>query len=178
MFLELVTDIATHVNLNGEYAVEFATDGVFLLIFIQFWRTDELCRVFLKRTSRLQGQTSAEMCLISYLMGVSYSYLTTPNLICSTGCSARSIQLIDQRPYSKFSVQSPPRFEELNLPQLMHKKSSSVFGKIDFFSVLRYLVISFGGCLELDWVQLSPELSKVRIIISSKPSLSPPTMTP
>ena len=148
MFLELVTDIATHVNLNGEYAVEFATDGVFLLIFIRLWRSDELCRVFLKRTSRLQGQTSAEMCLISYLMGV---LSTTPNLICSTGCSARSMQLIDQSPYSEFSVQSPPRFEELNLPQLMHKKCSSVFGKIDFFSVLRYLVICLGGCLELDW---------------------------
>ena len=175
MFLELVTDIATHLNLNGEYAVEFATDGVFLLIFIQFLRTDELCRVFLKRTSRLQGQTSYGMCLISYLMGV---LSTTPNLICSTGCSARSIQLIDQSPYSKFSVQSPPRFEEHNLSQLMHKKCSSVFGKINFFSVLRYLVISLGGCLELDWVLLSPELSKLRIIISSKPSLSPPTTTP
>ena len=161
MFLELVSDIATHVNLKREYSVEFAVDGVFLLIFIRFWRVDELCRVFLKRTSRLQGLTSAEMCLLSYLMG---AVSTTPKLVCATGCSARTVELLDQSPYGTFSVQSPPRFEELNLPQLMHKKCSSVFGKIDFFSVLRYLVISLGGCLELDWVLLSPELSKVRIV--------------
>ena len=103
MFLDLVTDIATHVNLNGEHAVEFATDGFFLLIFTQLWRTDELCRVFLKRTSRLQGQTSAERCLISNLMEV---LSTTVNLICSIGCGVRYIQLIYQSPYSKFSVQS------------------------------------------------------------------------
>ena len=127
MFLELATDIATHVNLNGEYAVEFATDGVFLFIFIRFWTSDELSKVFLKRTSCLQGQTSAEMCLISYLNGV---LSTTPNLICSTGCSVRSIQLIDQSPYSKFSVQSPPRLEEFNLPQLMHKRCSSFFARL------------------------------------------------
>ena len=169
MFLELVSDVATHVNLNREYSVEFAVDGVFLLIFIRFWRADELCRVFLKRTSRLQGLTSAEMCLLSYLMG---AVSTTPKLICATGCSARTVELLDQSPYGTFSIQSPPRFEELNLSQLMHKKCSSVFGKIDKYSisVLRYLVISLGECLELDWVLLSPELSKVRIVFLVKQS--------
>ena len=166
MFIELMSDIATHVNLNREYAVEFAVDGVFLLIFIRFWRVDELCRVFIKRTSRLQGLTSAEMCLLSYLMG---TLSTTPKLICATGCSARTVQLLDHSPYASFSIQSPPRFEELNLPNLMHKKCSSVFGKIDFFSVLRYLIISLGGCLELDWVLLSPELSKVRVVLLARP---------
>ena len=158
MFLELVEDLATQVNSSGEYAVEFATDGVFLLSFVRFWHGDQLCRVFLKRTGRVQGQTQAEVCLISYIMG---AISTRPRLVNCTGSSARTVQLIDQSPYSPCGVQSTPRFEELNLTTLMHKKSQSVFGRIDFFSVLRYLVNSLGGSTELDWVLLSPELSKV-----------------
>ena len=158
MFFEIVTDIGTHIIANNENAVEFAIDGVFLLGFIRFWRADQLCRVFFKRTSRLQGPTSAEVCLLSYLMG---AFSPKPNLISCTGCSARTVQLLDQSPYGNFSIQSPPRFEELKLSQLLHKKNNSVFGWIDFFSVVKYLVVSLGGCIELDWVLLSPELSKV-----------------
>ena len=161
MFSVLIADIGSHVNASGEYSMEFASDGAFLLIFIRFWRAEQLCRVFLKKTSRLQGQSSAEICLLSYLIS---AISTTLALVSCTGCSARTIELLDQSPYSPYGVQSPPRFEELNLQQLMHKKSCSVFGNTDFFSVLKYLVVSLGGCIELDWVLLSPELSRVRHI--------------
>ena len=153
-----MTDIGTHVNANNEYAVEFGIDEVFLLGFNRFWRFDQLFRVFLKRTFRLQGPTSAEVCLLSYFMG---AFSPKPNLISCTGCSARTVQLLDQSPYGNFSIQSPPRFQELNLPQVLHKKNNSVFGRIDFFVVVKYLVVSLGGCIELDWVLLSPELSKL-----------------
>ena len=122
-----------------------------------FWRADQLCRVLLKRTSHLQGQTSAEVCLLSYLMG---AFSPKPILISCTGCCVRTVQLLDQSPYSSFS-NGPPRFEEFNLSQLLHKKRNSVFGRIDFFSMVKYLVVSVGGSVELDWVLLSPELSKV-----------------
>ena len=158
MFLEIIEDLGSQINSSGEYAVESATDGVFLLSFVRFWHTDQLCRVFLKRTGRVQGQSQAEVCLISYIMG---AISTKPRLVNCTGSSARTVQLIDQSPYSPYGIQSTPRFEELNLPALMHKKSQSVFGRIDFFSVLRYLVISLGGSTELDWVLLSPALTKV-----------------
>ena len=163
MFVELVTDIATQINANGEYSVEFACNDVYMLAFVRFWRGDELCRVFLKRTGRLQAPTEADICLISYIMG---AFSTSPRLISCTGCSMRTIELLDVSPYSTFSVQSPPRFEELSLPQLMHRKSQSVFGRVDFFSTLRYLVTSLGGCLELGWALLSPQLSRVRIVQS------------
>ena len=158
MFLELIADIGAQINTSGEYAVEFATDGVFLLSFVRFWHDDQLCRVFLKRTGRVQGQAQAEVCLISYIMGV---FSTKPRLVSCTGSSARTIQLLDQSPYTPNGLQSTPRFEELELSALMHKKNQSVFGRIDFFSVLRYLVTFLGGSAELDWVLLAPELSKV-----------------
>ena len=45
----------------------------------------------------------------------------------------------------------------------MHKTSYSVFGHIDFFSVLKSLVISLGSSLQEDWVQRSPELVRESI---------------
>ena len=88
MFQEVMNDIATSVNANGEYSLEFAIDGVFLLIFVRYWRGDELCRVFVKRAGRLQGQSDAEICLISSIMG---AISTKPKLI---SCGSRSVVVV------------------------------------------------------------------------------------
>ena len=66
MFLELVKDIGHHVVSTGDYGLEFANDGAFLLLFIRFWHEDQLCRVFLKRTGRTQGQSQSELTLLSW----------------------------------------------------------------------------------------------------------------
>ena len=69
MFLELVKDIGHHVVSTGEYGLEFANDGAFLLVFIRFWHEDQLCRVFLKRSGRTQGQNQSELTLVAHVMG-------------------------------------------------------------------------------------------------------------
>ena len=158
MFVEIINDVGHHVVANNEYSLEFSSDGVFLLVFIRFWLVDKLCRVFLKRTGRTHGQSQAEITLISYVMG---EISTGPQIVSVTGCTCDTLQLLDDSPYCRYSVQSPPRFEELQIRTLMHKKSSSVFGNIDFFGLLQYLVVSLGSSLEMEWVMLSPELSKV-----------------
>ena len=48
---------------------------------------------------------------------------------------------------TKFGVQGPVRFQDFSLEKLMHERSYSVFGRIEFFCVLRHLVISLAGCL-------------------------------
>ena len=156
--MEMMNDMATHIMTSSESALEFAHDGVFVLVHIRFWREDQLHRTFIQRTGRLLGLTQAEISLVSFVMG---AISTTPNMISCTGSTFRTIQLLDQCPYTKYGLQSPPRFEELELKTLLHRKSYSIFGKIDFFSVLQYLVLSLGGSLDLEWVLLSPELTKV-----------------
>ena len=161
MFLEVLTEVGNHILTSNEYALEFANDGVFLLVFVRFWMGNEMCRVFLKRTGRAHGQTQAEISLISCVMG---AISTSPEIINITGCTSNTVQLLDDSPYGQFSVQSPPRFEELQLRSLMHKKDSSVFGHIDMFGVLHHLISSLGLGLEQEWVMLSPELSKVNFV--------------
>ena len=117
-----------------------------------------MCRVFLKRTGRAHAQTQAQIALISCVMG---AVSKDPEIISVTGCTSKTVQLLDDSPYGQYSVQSPPRLEELQLRTLMHKKNSSAFGHIDFFGVLHHLIVSLGLGLELEWVMLSPELAKV-----------------
>ena len=96
-------------------------------------------------------------------MGV---FSTKPHLVSCTGSTLNTVIMLDHCPYSTYGVQSPPRFEELSIKSLIHKKGYSVFGKIDLFSVLQFVVVSLGNSLDLDWVLLSPELSKVGILFT------------
>ena len=159
----MMNDVGTHVVAASEYLLEFAQDGVFVLVFIRYWRDDQLCRVSLKRTGRLLGLNQAEIRLASFVMGV---FSTKPHLVSCTGSTHNTVVMLDQCPYANHGVQSPPRFEELSIKSLMHKKVLSVFGKIDFFSVLQFIVVSLGNRLDLDWVLKSPELSKVGILFT------------
>ena len=70
-------------------------------------------------------------------------------------------ETIDQSEYFTQGVQSCFRFEHLSLARLMHKTSYSVFGHIDFFSVLQALMVSLGGSLAEDWVMRHSELARV-----------------
>ena len=121
--LERNKDIETHVFASSQYSLEFAHDGVFSLVFIRFWRENQLNRVFTKRTGRLMGLTQAEVSLVSFVMG---TLSTDPNLISGTSQTAF---WLDTCPYTKHGL---PRFEEISLQNLMHKKSYSAFGRTDF----------------------------------------------
>ena len=158
LFLQAIRDIGTHVVESGEYSLEFVKQGVFLLVFIRFWRKDELCRVLLKRTGRVLGQSAAELHLISDLMAV---FSTSPNIVSCSGSTLETVQTVDNSPFNKHGLQRPLRFADFSIAKLMHKESYSVFGRIDFHSVLKYLIVFLGGCLDQDWTLLTPVLAKV-----------------
>ena len=138
--------------------MEFVNKGVFLLVFVRFWRKDELFRVLLKRTGRVLGQSAAELHLISDVMAV---FSTSPNIVSCSGSTLETIQSIDDSPINEHGLQRPLRFADFSIAKLMHKESYSVFGRIDFHSVLQYLIVFLGGCLDQDWTLLMPVLAKV-----------------
>ena len=162
MFLQVIKDIGNHVLSTGEYSLEFVKQGVFLFVFIRFWRKDELCRVLKKRNGRVLGQSAAEWSLISFIMSV---FSTEHNIVSCSGSTLETIQLVDDSPTSKHSLQRPLRFDDFSIARLMHKESYSVFGRIDFHSVFQNLIIFLGGCLDSDWTLLTPILSQVIVFI-------------
>ena len=160
LFIQLLEDLANHVLSSGFYALEFEQKGPMLFLHLRFWREGQLCRVLIRRTGRTVGQTSAECCLLSYLLAA-ISPRASP--VCFSGCTQSLVQLIYECPLFSMAVQSRKRFEEISLEKVMHKKSYSVFGRIDFYAVIKYIVICLGGSLDLEWILVTPELARVSI---------------
>ena len=143
----------------GQYAVEFEPQGIFLHLHVRYWKGDRLCRIYLLRTGRAHGQTSAEVQLLATLLAAISS---EADLVCCSGATYGLVQLLDTSPLSRHGVHRATLFDEIAIKKLMHKDSYSVFGRIDFFSVLQYLVICLSGVVQLEWSLFTPELTKVR----------------
>ena len=143
-----MSDVADQISSLQCFALEFEDQGPNRFMSVRFWKGQYLCKVIACRSSL---PTTDLLSAIS----------TKADVVACSGCPADLIRIIDELPTSVRAVQSCFRFNQLNLSKLMHKKNYSVFGHIDFFSVLRGLVISLGGLTDEDWIQRSPELAKV-----------------
>ena len=127
-------------------------------MYIRFWHSGQLVRVYLKRAGLRQGKTTAELGLISHIVGAIF---TRPDVVACLGCSPDTVSLLNNCKFLHHGVQSPFRFDCLSVKDLMNKKSYSVFDRVDFFSVLQYLIVSLGGCISQEWTLTTPELTKV-----------------
>ena len=161
IFQQIIPHLGNEILTSGQYAVEFEPQGVFLQLYVRFWKGDRLCRVYLARTGRTTGQTSAEIRLVATLLaGISCE----AELVCCSGATHGLVQLLDRTTFRRHGVQRPTLFDEIAIKKLMHKDSYSVFGRIDFFSVMQYLVICLSGTLQMEWTLFTPELTKVRFL--------------
>ena len=125
---------------------------------VRFWKGEELCRVLVCRNGLPSSELTGELGSVSRLLSV---VSTRTDIVGCSGCPVDLLSTIDQSLFFTRGLQSCFRFEQVDLPRLMHKLNYSVFGHIDFFSVLNGLVISLGGSLTTDWIQRSPELTRV-----------------
>ena len=156
--MSALSDLAEHVAAEQCFAIEFEAAGVYRYMTVRFWKGHELCRVFICRSSFPATDITGELgSLARFLSAVS----TQPDVVACSGCHVDFAKTIDQSDYFPQGVQSCFRFEQLSLPTLMHKSKYSVFGQIDFFSVLQALMVSLGGSLTEEWAMRSPELTKV-----------------
>ena len=127
---------------------------------VRFWREDNIQRVELCRHPLASGYPGNFFGSISRLL----SFISSgPNLVSVSGCPSAVLQALDQSNLFKHSIQFPFRFEVLSLPRLMHQKFDSFFGKIDFFSQLKYLTVFLNSSLDQTWMLNCPNLSKVNI---------------
>ena len=151
-------DIADHISSSQFFALEFEDEGASRFMSLRYWKCQHLRRVVICRSGLPSTDLTGELGSLARLLSV---VSTKADIVACSGCPSELIRTQDELPTSSRAVQSCFRFSQLNLPKLMHKSSYSVFGHLDFFSVLRGLVISLGGSSQEDWVQRSPELAKV-----------------
>ena len=157
-FICLLKEVGQQLLSTGQFALEFETFGRFKYVYLRFWRDDCLVKSFLCRFGVTSPPLAGEMGALSRLLS---SVSTKPQLVAVSGCPVDFIQVVDESNIFAHTLQSPFRFDSVDLQAIMHRDSYSVFKRIDFFSVLQGLIVSLGGSLSLPWTLQCPELSKV-----------------
>ena len=150
--------LAEQITTEQCFAIEFEDRGPNRYMTVRYWEGQNLHRVLICRSQLPATDLTGELGSLSRLLSV---VSTKADIVACSGSSVDLLRTVDYSPFFSRAVQSCFRFDQLNLPKMMHKTSYSVFGQIDFFSVLRGLVISLGGAHSEDWYQRSPELAQV-----------------
>ena len=149
-------DIAQSVNKTGAYSLEFEPQCV---LSIRYWKLDKLVKVQLSRYSMTFDPGPSQLLLVAQFI----PFLSVePQIACLSGCTSEVLQTIEQAPISEKGVEYPFRFKALSLPEIMHQKEGCVFGRIDFYTQLKYLIAFLNNSLDEPWMATCPELSKVR----------------
>ena len=159
-----LSDISGHVVASGLYSIEFTTQGVYRCLSIRFWKNDLLARVELYRHH--QGETYPD-CYLSAISQMLSFISSKPSLVSVSGCSSMVFRALETSGFFKNGIQYPFRFEVISLPELMHPnalQTKHVFGRIDMFSQLKYLVVFLRGCQNQPWALQCPEFCRVFII--------------
>ena len=128
---------------------------------IRFWKKDILTRVELHRYHQGETYPDCYLAAISHLL----SFISSkPSLVSVSGCSSMVFRALETSGLFINGIQYPFRFEVISLPELMHPnvlQTKHVFGRIDMFSQLKYLVVFLRGCQSQPRALQCPELCKV-----------------
>ena len=156
-----LADISSHIMATEMYSIEFTTEGIHRCMSVRFWRDDSLVRVELHRHNQADPYPCCYLTAISCLLSVVSS---KPNLVSVSGCSSMVFRALETRGLFNRGIQYPFRFEVFSLPELIHPtalQTGYIFGRIDIFSQLKFLVVYLRGGLSQSWALQSPELCKV-----------------
>ena len=138
--------------------------GLYCEISIRFWKRDNLSTVRLMRYRLASEHAAGMLTAIARIL----SFLSVqPQMVSLSGCPSELIPILEQSKLLSKGIQYPFRFDAFSLPKVMHQRRGSIFGGINFFSQLRFLVTFLDGCQNQIWATQSPELSKVNIHLPS-----------
>ena len=143
---------------EGAYSLEFENRGQSRYLSIRFWKENNLCKVQLARCGRVSPSPVSEITLISQVVA---AISLTPDIVCVSGCPLEVLMLLDECFFTGKGLHYPFRFENFSFTKLMHTRTASVFGRIDFCSVLQFLLVRLEPLLSLPWMVCTTELCKV-----------------
>ena len=150
-------DVAEQIPNEQRFSIEFEDKNAFRIMSAQFWKNNELCRVFICRSAFPSADLAGKLGSLARLFSVTS---TQTDIVACSGCPVCLIQALIYSSYLTRGIQMCSRLDSLELSILMHKPSYSMFG-IDFFSVLRELLVSLGCSLSKTWFIKSPCLTRV-----------------
>ena len=158
-FVCLLKHLATVLQREEVYSVEYTNTTSRLSLSISFWEGKELVTVMLAHCGRDVPVLKSNDLLMSQLLS---AVSAEPRVICCGGSSLEFSKALDQAPSQKAGVQYPFTLSPVHVEKLMHKPSFSVMGRIDMFSMLRTLLVGLSGLLDEKWTQSTQYFRKVR----------------
>ena len=161
-----MADIADQKTAEQCFGIEYEDNGLNRFLTVRFWKGQSLCRMLICRSGLPASGISGELGSLARLLSV---VSTRADVVACSGVPVELLQTLDRSPHFVRGVQSCFRFEQLSLSKLMQKTSYNVFGHLDFFSVLKALMISLGNSLSEDWMQRSSALTQVTVARYSFP---------
>ena len=149
-FVCLLKHLATILQREKEYSLEFRSSTTRRSLSISFWEGKELITMAIAHCGRNVPVVKNNVFLSSQLLS---AVSTEPRIICCGGSSLEFIKALDKAPSQKTDIQYPFRLSPVHIENLMHRPSFSVMGKIDMFSMLRNLLIRLSGLFAERWTQ-------------------------
>ena len=160
-FLRGIEDVAQSGNDPGLYSFEFEPQGSKVIASLRYWMWEYLKKIQLFQYSLASDPDRNQLLVIARLSSL---LSTAPQIVCMSGCNSDVLQTVEQSALLKKGIGYPFRYQVLSLYKLMHKREGSVFGRIDFYTQLKYLLAYLAHSLDEPWMPKSPELTKVRFI--------------
>ena len=143
------------------YSIEFTTQGRSRCMSIRLWKGDSLVRVEHHRHNLLESTPGSYLGAIPSLL----SFISSkPNLVSISGCTSMVFQALESSGLFDYGIQYPFRFDVFSLRKRMHPsvlESCYVFGPVDIFAQLTFLVAFLNGCTDQPWALQCPEIIKV-----------------
>ena len=125
---------------------------------MRFWKNDSLVRVLLCRFSCIGEYPKGHVGSLARILS---AFSTRPSLVGCSGCPLDLLELLMKSKLFEKGIVRPFRFESVKFTTLLPNPTPCVFGNINFYSVIQYLVVFLGGARQQPWLVESPELLKV-----------------
>ena len=158
VFLRGMEDVAQTVNDSGLYSIEFEPQGSKEIASLRYWKLGFLVKLQLFQYSLTSDPDRSQLLVVARLLSL---LSTAPQIVCMSGCTASVLRAVEESSLLKKGIEYPFRYQVTALHKLMHKREGSVFGRIDFYSQLKYLLAYLTHSLDEPWMVKAPELSKV-----------------
>ena len=146
-----MTNISSCISATGFYSFEYEKKGIYGLVYVRYWKSTSLVRVYMCRYKLTSEASSGILNSISRVISVLSSKF---KVVCVSGCTVETVQTLDRCTLYQQGVQYPFRFSSMSLPQLMHQTG----GSVDIFSQVKFPLGFLKGCQELPWIGSMPTL--------------------
>ena len=159
MFPRALDRVVEWVKAHKQFGIEFEERGSRTLVFVRTWRRDSFYRVAVGVIDRYHGDASSELAILGQILcamgggaslvsfsGGSHTLVECYKEYLGSGCMRG---LLDY-----------PTFDVRLLKLCLQKTASTVFGKLDPFSMTEFILTRLKGAEHRDWMQSRQSLRR------------------